>query len=348
MNISKETIPKMLEILELLDKNSDIDALIKELLNHEDYKVQFDFFQNHHANIRFTKEEYIYFLSNIRTINPEHIRSNALKHRVDDLISIIDNISFYREVYNKLEEINEVVFDELINRVNNVMPIKVNFEDVRIVFAIGLGVTGGFLYEDTIFLDFKKVISDKSFQGVLNTLCHELYHYGFYKTFSINTDNQIVHCRSSLLFYYLGQEGLAVKFGNNFEGKLTKKINEENESTVDEISCRYYHEHFNEIFETLKSDLHYLEEKLGLGVEDVENIFVEHYLNRNIMIDCVLHEFYLKNPITYYLGADIWGLIYDVFGRSVVNDIITSPNKFKHFFNEAVSIIGKNELKMSN
>lgn len=59
--------------------------------------------------------------------------------------------------------------------------------------------------------------------------------------------------------------------------------------------------------------MQYLEEKLNINVEGVENIFVEHYLNR----DVILHKFYLENPTTHYIGADIWGLIYDILVKTL-------------------------------
>lgn len=334
----------MLDIMERFNKGEDIRIDLRVLLDHEDYKIQFGFFADHWANIGFTKEEYIEFFVNIRNIRPESVTSNALKYRINDLLHIMDNIDYYREIYYRISCINKNALQEAIRKAKLGLVEEISFSDIKLIFAIGLGVTGGFRYKKYAFFDLKNTLGSKSNQGVINTIAHELYHVGYYTLYGGADEVKQDKNKDYMLAYLLGQEGCAVKYANNVEGILTKKIYESQEQTIEQQSYDYYLFNFEKIYTRFKNDIKDIRSSDLVNYEDIEDIFIRNYLNRDVIINGELKKFYLRNPLTYYLGADIWGVIHDVFGRDMVRNLLIDPTEFFVVFNKALSIIGRDDL----
>jgi hypothetical protein len=57
-----------------------------------------------------------------------------------------------------------------------------------------------------------------------------------------------------------------------------------------------------------------------------------------------MREFYLKNPVAYHLGADIWGMIYDMYGKEKTSEIILTLSRFANMFNAELGKLNKSEL----
>lgn len=343
MQLSHQCIPIMLDIMDRHNNGEDVTRDLNQLLDHEDYVIQFEFFNNHHANIGFTKEEYINFFKNINTITPDDLSSKALSMRINDIKHIKTNTGYYRMVYNKVKAIDENHLNKAVEWVNNGLPEPIDATNIKQIVAIGLGVTGGFNYKHHCFYDLKVTCSDKSTQGILHTIAHEMYHEGFKANFSGKVD--FLQCTpAGYLAYLLSQKGLAVKHGNNFEGILTKRIRHDDEMTVNQVSYDYYIKNFTSIYSGFQNDMVMLQSINSITKEEVEDLFVKHYLYRDVMIDGQMRKFYLRNPITYHLGADIWGVIYDMYGKEKIADIMLNLDQFANVFNNALRTINKNEL----
>ncbi|WP_425449308.1 hypothetical protein [Dethiothermospora halolimnae] len=167
MKINKSTVLIMLDIIDRFNNGENVRRDLSDLLDHEDYQVQFEFFQNHKANIGFTKKEYIDFFMNIRNIDHKSISSKALKYRIDDMINIMDNVEYYRAVYKKLEKVNSIAIMEALNKSKYGLPDDVDLRDVKLIFAIGIGVTGGFSYKNYTYYDLKVTVENKTLSDKL-------------------------------------------------------------------------------------------------------------------------------------------------------------------------------------
>lgn len=340
MKINKSTISKMLDIMDRFNTGEDIRKDLCEILDHEDYKVQFEFFQKHEANIGFTKEEYINFFINIRNIDPSKIASKALRYRINDLLHILDNIDYYRTILKKLDKINDAAISDAINKAKYGLPSNIDLGDVKLIFAIGVGVTGGFSYKNYTYYDLKVTVADKTIQGIINTIAHELHHRGYKIMFNNLENRELAKMMDSALVYFLSGEGCAVKYGNNVEGILTKKIYEKQEMTINRESYEYYISNFNMIYDVFKSDIKKIRDGEIKNIEELEKLYMDNYYYRDVIINGKMHKFYLKNPIAYYFGADIWGLIHDVYGRETVFELLKHPKHFFEYYNKA--LISKN------
>lgn len=344
MEISKSTILKTLDIIDRFNNGENVRNDLSEILEHEDYKVQFEFFQNHEANISFTKEEYIDFFMNVRNIDPNCISSKALRYRIDDLIHIMDNVEYFQAVYKKLDNINDIALVEALNKAKFGLPDNVDLGYVKLIFAIGIGVTGGFSYKNFTFYDLKVTVENKTIQGIINTIAHELHHRGYKLLFQNLDKSEMEKSKDCTLVHFLSGEGCAVKYGNNFEGVLTKKIYESQEVTINRKSYQYYISNFNTIYDVFRSDIKKIRSGKIKNIDELEELFMANYYYRDVMIDGKINKFYLHNPIAYYFGADIWGLIHDVYGRKTVFEILTNPRQFFEYYNKALLKINRKDL----
>jgi len=344
MEISKSTILRMLDIMDRFNKGENIKNDLSKLLDHEDYRIQFEFYQKHWANIGFTKEDYIEFFMNIRKIEPSNVSSKALRYRIDDLLYIMDNVNHFKEVYNKLDRIDDKAILKALNKAKYGLPDNIDLGDIKLVFAVGVGVTGGFRYKNYTYYDLKVTVENKTIQGIINTIAHEIYHIGYNKVFRNLDKNGMEKYKDSTLVHLLSQEGCAVKYGNNMEGVLTKKIYKNQESTIQHQSYQYYISNFDMIYDTFRNDIRNIRVGKTKNLHELEELFEKNYLNRDVKIDGKIHKFYLRNPLTYYLGADIWGLIHDIYGRETVFELLMNPKHFFEYYNKALLKISREDL----
>lgn len=144
--------------------------------------------------------------------------------------------------------------------------------------------------------------------------------------------------------YFLSGEGCAVKYGNNFEGILTKKIYGDQEMTINQKSYQYYISNFNTIYDVFKSDIKRIRSGEIKNLDELEKLFMDNYYYRDVVIGGEVHKFYLHNPIAYYFGADIWGLIHDVYGRKMVFELLMNTEYFFEYYNKALIKKNRDDL----
>lgn len=334
----------MLDIMEKFNAGNDVRQELSELLEHEDYQIELERYQNHPYDIGFTKEEYIDYFINIRNIDVNSIASKALKYRVDDLLYILDNVDYYRTVYQKVKGIDEELVLKAIEKARFGLPDNIELNDIRIIFTIGLGMSGGWIYKNNTHYDLKIVVDDKTTGGLLNTIAHECHHMGYNQIFENYHYTELDNPIDSTIILYLSGEGTAIKYCNNFEGELTSKIYSDEVMSVIMTSYNYYLSNFDIIYQKFKSDINALRSGEITNLKEFEEIFTKHYFYRDVEIDGKLVENYLLQPVAYFLGADIWGLIHDTYGREKVFELLENPKHFFKYFNEALFKINREDL----
>lgn len=336
MDYRFSTVEPMLKIIRNHKSGMDVKGALETLLDHDDYQIQFDFFNRHPAGIGFSKRDFMEMFLNIETYESNDEISMALKMRVDDIRHVFNNLEVYESSLGQLKAMTEDDFEMALARTNRGLLTPIDLKGVQVVIAIGIGVSGAFNQGDINFLDYVKSFSQMTKQGFLNTLSHELHHLGYKEQF--NRDVSKYRPTDAFLHYFSG-EGLAVKFGNNFEGVLTKK-NFEGEHTYRDISYGYYMDNKETIHEQFFNDLKGLER---VGTHDfADYLFHERYWNRDVYIDGELKKIYLKNPVAYYLGADIWGLLHDQLDRKDFFNLLSEPDGLCECFLQCFDIYNKN------
>lgn len=170
IHLSKSTIPRMLDLMESMQRQAVIDSDLEKLLDHPDYQMELERYGNHFPESRFTREEFIHFFKNIRTLKPEEIPQRQLKLRQESLLAIMDDIPHYREVYNRFKDFSEEDVRTAMKMTNAGLPDGVHLEDIHIVFNIGLGASGGYAYKNYSQYDLKLILEDQTIESMMNTV----------------------------------------------------------------------------------------------------------------------------------------------------------------------------------
>lgn len=344
IEISKGTILTMLEIMDRFNAGKDVRADLSRLLEHEDYKIEIERYQNHPAKLGFTKEDFINYFINIRSFDMDSITSKALKYRTKDLLHIIDNLDYYRGIYKQIEKIDDSFILRALEKAKVGLPDDIALNDIKIIFSIGLGVSGGWIYKNYTHYDLGAVLDKKTVQGLMNTIAHECHHIGYNRLFENIDESNFIDHMDILLVLYLSCEGTAIKYCNNYQGKLTGKIYEDQEMSINYTSYDYYLTNFRDIYDTLRDDIKDLRLGMVKKTDEFEDLFNKHYLFRDVKIEDKVVENYLGQPIAYHLGADMWGLIHDVYGRQKVFELLKNPIDFFKYYNNALIKINKQDL----
>ncbi len=324
--IHYSTVTSMLDIIDKFNNGKDIREDLSLLLDHDDYKIEIERYNEHEANIGFSKKEYIEFFISLRNIDRKTIKSKALKYRVDDLLLVMDNVDYYRTLLDRIKYIN---YEKAYEQAKYALAVNIDISTIHIIFSIGLGISGGWAYKNYTHYDLITVVDRKTPQGLLNVISHECHHIGHSM---IENDKEI--SQASKLLYLLGVEGTAVKFCNNFEGLLTKKLNSNEEMSVNTISYNHYISNYSNIISQLKVDLNMLNQNLVSAKE----LFNKNYCYRDITVNGVKKENYLGQPINYFLGADLYGHIYDEFGIKEVIKCLENPELCLNYIYQLLDI----------
>ncbi|NPE23667.1 hypothetical protein DWB64_17935 [Fusibacter sp. A1] len=85
-------------------------------------------------------------------------------------------------------------------------------------------------------------------------------------------------------------------------------------------------ENYDAIIAKFLAHLKEISQGMYSAAGSLEDLFDKEYHFRDVEIDGIIHEFYLRNPISYYLGADIWGLLYDKLERDEFFDMLKNPS----------------------
>lgn len=257
INIRYKTIPKMIDICKK-HKASKLDRVeLESLLEHEDYKVEFDRYNNIGGpRGGFTKEEYIDFFMNFFKLNFKEIKNERLKLRYEDLKYFFDNLDFYESQLEKIYDLDEKYVLEALEYTFKGLPESVKFESLDFIFSVGLGNSGGWFYNSCSHFDIIQYLKNFDLENIKHIIAHEIHHVGF-NMFVDKLGIEENLPNEEILFLFLAFEGLAVKYCNNGEGILTKGIyeNETKNIGLDKVTWNYLNSNFNSIFDEFKSQL---------------------------------------------------------------------------------------------
>lgn len=344
ISIRYKTIPKMIDICKK-HKASKLDRVeLESLLEHEDYKVEFDRYNNIGGpRGGFTKEEYIDFFMNFFKLNFKEIKNERLKLRYEDLKYFFDNLDFYESQLEKIYDLDEKYVLEALEYTFKGLPESVKFESLDFIFSVGLGNSGGWFYNSCSHFDIIQYLKNFDLENIKHIIAHEIHHVGF-NMFVDKLGIEENLPNEEILFLFLAFEGLAVKYCNNGEGILTKGIyeNETKNIGLDKVTWNYLNSNFNSIFDEFKSQL----DKIKKNEIDVNECISQYWFSLYTSEQNKLELPKLKHSRNYSLGNDLWGVIHDVYGKDKVFEVIQNLSKFPEVLNSALIEIGKGNLKI--
>jgi hypothetical protein len=179
----------------------------------------------------------------------------------------------------------------------------------------------------------------------VRTIAHECHHIGFNKFFeTIDTDTITPE---EYLYVFLSGEGLAIKYCNNGDGTLTKKIfNEEAFADLDEYTIAYLKNDFKEIYKNFKKQIEMCRKREIKTLENLSVYLQDYWMTLHTPSQDKNEVPRLYQSRNYTFGCEIWGLIHDVYGKWKVFELLKNPKDFPAALNSALEKIGRADLKI--
>lgn len=338
--IRSSSIKDMLKVCEKL-KEADIKRSdIENVLNHEDYKFEFQRYKN-----RISENEFIDYFLNIPELTEADLKNEDLKNHHRYYKDLIDRLSFYTEKLSELNEFTPDLFREQISISLRGLPDDFMLPDLNFIFTIGIGQSFGYVYNNGMHFDFLQLIEDNSIHDFCATISHEIHHVGMnaiHETINLNAVSL-----ESLFYLYFSGEGLAVKYCNNAEGVLSKSIYDGPKNIgLDSFTWSYLNNDFYNTMAHFQETIYNIRNKRINSIEELERDFSEYWMNPYIEGQSRNEVPELKHSRLYSFGNEIWGIIHDCFGKNTVFDTIKNIDRFPNVFNNALEKLGHEEFRI--
>lgn len=344
IRVNRDTISEMIELCEKHKNNTLKQAELEMLLEHEDYKIEFERY-NKTGGPRggFSKEEYVDFFMNFFKLNPIEIKNERLKMRYSDLKYFFDNLDFYKEQIEMLDCINETVIAEALTYTFCGLPESLKLDKLYFIFSVGLGNSGGWLYKDYSQYDIVYFLKKFDMNIVSNTIAHEVHHIGLNMFFN-SLELETLGLEEYFYLMFSG-EGLAVKYCNNGEGILTKRIyDSEPNIGMGEFSWQYLNNDFDDTYMNFKDHISKIRNGEIKDMNELGKYISEYWMGLHTKEQDKTEIPKLTQSRNYSLGNDIWGLIHDTYGKDVVFNTLANPMKFRELYNNALQKINRSDL----
>jgi len=337
IGVSYDTIGLMLEIFKGIKEGKADREEIEKILQHRDYCVEFERY-----NGRVSREEFVEFLINFKNLNPDEIKNKDLKVRYNDYNYLHDNIDNYIREYENLKKYTLDIFEKQVNFALKGLPDDFEFDELNFIFTIGIGMSFGWAHKSFTHYDFIMLARDNKFEDFMSVLSHEVHHIAMNSIQdSIGVDN---FTPEEYFYVCFTGEGLAVKYCNNAEGNLSKKIYDgEANIGLDKFSWNYLNNDFDETFKMFKKHIAMIRNGDIKDAQGVENLFFSYWMDSHTKDQDKSEVGKLKQLRLYSFGNELWGVIHDVFGKEKVFETIKNPKEFPSVFNAALKAIGKEE-----
>lgn len=346
INIRYSTVPKMLELCRKHKEGKLQREELEELLEHEDYQLELERY-NEEGGPRggFSKDEFIEFYMNIFTLKQEDIKNVRLKARYASFISLFENLEHFEKQAELAMSINREHVLKALQYTYFGLPDDIRFDKLDIIISIGMGPSGGWYYKDSSQYDLISFFSDSNIDRMIHTIAHESHHIGMGRLYeALDTDKM---APEEYLYIFLSGEGLAVKYCNNADGILTKKIfNEETYLGYDEFTVAYLKNDFKEIYKNFRQHIKMCRSGEIRTLEELTPYLYDYWMGLHTPNQDKTEVPRLAFSRNYSFGCDIWGLIHDIYGSWKVFELIKNPKEFPTAFNSALEKIGRADLKI--
>jgi len=335
LNIRSSSIKPMLDIIQRIKNKENVCDDLDIVLEHEDYDFEF---KRYSKSIE--KEEFKHYLLNFLTLEEKDIKNQNFRIHHQYYKDVFNNLDYY---YNKLNEFNQMFNIEVLKKslqiTKNGLPDDFIVPQIDFVFTLGIGMSFGYVFGNASHYDFLKLSKEVSFNEFLSTLSHEVHHVCMNHIFPDNLTPL------ELFIIFFSGEGLAVKYCNNAEGVISKKIyDKEPNIGLDQFSWDYLNNRFETAFTYFKNTIAEIQSGSIDSSDKVKEVVSKYFMNpytedQNKDESPKLHQLLL-----YSLGNDLFGVIHDVFGKQKVFEVVRNPNMFIQTFNQAVTEIGRKDL----
>ncbi len=326
------SIPLMLEHVSGLVSHPGDRSAVERILAHEDYQ-----FELRRYGIPSAAHLIDYF-SRLTTISPEEIpdlsdnhRRNFLREKHGEWLDCVQNPQKYEDRCHRTEELfTDGFLADMQRRLTALFPRGTGMiPDPAVVSTLSFGRSFGYAHEGALHLDLFGIERCCSLEDLPRIVLHEMHHLqllhmaeaagNFYDSFSL------------LEQYILGfaWEGLAVKFCNNAEGVVSRRIEPEQPPNLLVPALPVLNEHFEEHFHLFCETVSRIKTGDFTG-EDMERQYAQVWMNPYLY-----GEKPLEQLAVYSFGNELYGCVYDAFGLDAVFECFYHPARLVGYFNRA-------------
>ena len=332
MELRISSIPVMLDYLSKLGTGSANTTLLRRIFCHDDY--QFEIRRYGLSSI----EPLIFYFSRLKSIKVNDIpdlceeRKSALRNKHDLWLDCASDpqkyYSRYKKVKDKLCEENILDFQ---NKLANAFPKAIAINDAGIVSTLSFGPSFGYVYENALHLDLFGIENICTVEELPYIILHEMHHLQIQKLIgSYDSFTRDFSLLETYIFRFTG-EGLAIKFCNNAEGIISRRIDEHLNANIGISAMCVLNKHFEEHFKLFNDTVRRIRSK-EITVEEINEQFQSYWWNPYLYKD---EEQYLSQTPIYSFGNELFGCIFDAFGLEVLFECFYHPRKTIEYFNKA-------------
>ena len=329
MELRMSSIPLMLEYVSGLASHPGDRETVRQIFAHEDYQ-----FELRRYEISSTEHLVDYF-SRLNTIAPEDIpdlgsgyRRNHLREKHGQWLDCADNPQKYADRFERLRAFfTDDFLAEMQEKLTAMFPRGTEMlPDPAVVSTLSFGRSFGYPHEGAIHLDLFGIDEYVSLEDLPRIVLHEMHHLQMMKM------AEGVSGEQSLLDQYIrgfAWEGMAVKFCNNAEGVISRRIEPDQPPDLGVPSIPLLNEHFPEHFRLFCETV----ERIRAGAftkADMERQWEEVWFNAYLYGEKPLDQL-----AVYSFGSELYGCVYDAFGLDAVFECFYHPARLTGYFNRA-------------
>ncbi len=332
MKLRISSIPIMLAYLSEPETASENTAPLRKIFAHEDYLFEMRRYGLPSA------EPLISYFSHLQSIKEEDIpdlsdqRKSALR---DKHILWLDCASHPQKYYNRYEKVKHILCEESIqnlqHRLSAAFLHKASINDADIISTLSFGPSFGYVYENALHLDLFGMEDICTMEELPCIVLHEMHHLQIQKLIgSYHSFTQNFSLLDDYIFRFTG-EGLAIKFCNNAEGIVSKRIDAHLNANIGLPAMPILNQHFTEHFHLFNDTVKRIGQN-SISAGEIEEQFRSYWWNPHLYQDET--DFLAQTPI-YSFGNEIFGCIFDSFGMETMYECFYHPNKTIEYFNKA-------------
>lgn len=332
MELRISSIPIMLDYLSGLNAEPANIALIRKIFDHEDY--QFEVRRYGLPSV----EPLVSYFAHLRSVKSEDIpdlndeRKSALRDKHNLWLDCVDNPQKY---YNRYEKIKHIFCEENIQnlqyKLSAAFPNEVAVNDGSIVSTLSFGPSFGYVYENALHLDLFGIEDICTIDELPYIILHEMHHLQIQKLIgSYHSFTQKFSLLDNYIFRFTG-EGLAIKFCNNAEGVISKRIDSCLNANIGIPAIPILNNHFDEHFDLFNDTIKRIKQN-SITADEISEQFSSYWWNPYLYRDEI--AFLPQTPI-YSFGNEIFGCIYDAFGVEILFECFYNPAKTIEYINRA-------------
>ena len=324
MTLRTTSIPLMLEYIAKPKTEQEKIQEAADIFNHEDYRFEIRRYGLDSA------EPLIFYFSRFRNIAPEDIpelcpdRRTALRDKHALWLDCAANPQKYADRYDRL--MHMLTAENLRNlqeRLRFAFPGNVDIDDAEVISTLSFGSSFGYVYENALHLDLFGIEKYCTMEELPAVILHEMHHLQIQKMIGNYQNFTGKFTPLERYIFLFSGEGLAIKFCNNAEGIVSKRLHPEMEANIGVPAMPILNRHFPEHLALFQDTVEKLEKGL-ISDAEIQEQFRSYWWNPHLYPE---ETAFLEQTPIYSFGNELFGSIYDAFGLDVMFQCFYRPGK---------------------